>query len=73
MAGSRAAGPSEVCTCGRPAVKVFVGPSGQEVGYCGITDGGARSGPCPFCGYQRHQGPCPEYRLDAPEGWTNND
>lgn len=73
MAGSRAACPNEVCTCGRPAVKVFVGPSGQEVGYCGINDGGERSGRCPFWGYQRHPGPCPKYRLNAPEGWSIND
>ena len=35
--------PGELCTCGRPAVQVFVSESGREVGYCGLPDGG--SGP----------------------------
>jgi hypothetical protein len=30
---------------------------------CGREDGGEQTGPCPFCGGQRHQGRCPAYRL----------
>ncbi|GLY63719.1 hypothetical protein [Amycolatopsis taiwanensis] len=59
----RAARLGELCTCGRQAVTVFVGDRG-EVGYCGLPDGGDRSGPCPFCGGPRHEiGPCLQYRV----------
>lgn len=63
----RPAVPGELCTCGRQAVTVYAftdntGP--RETGYCGLPDGGDKSGPCPFCGGDRHElGPCPEYRL----------
>lgn len=60
----------EVCTCGRPAVRVLLGPSGQETGYCGFPDGGDTAGPCPLCGFARHAGPCPEYQVKAPDGWA---
>jgi hypothetical protein len=70
MAGSRAACPNEVCTCGCPAVKVFVRPSGQETGYCGFPDRSGTAGPCPLCGFARHAGPCPEYQVKAPDGWA---
>ncbi|MDH6461764.1 hypothetical protein M2302_001939 [Micromonospora sp. A200] len=59
----RAAEPGEVCTCGRPAVKVFTGGPFGDTGYCGLPDGG-QAGPCPFCGGPRHQSErCPQYRL----------
>jgi hypothetical protein len=64
--GERRAEPGEVCTCGRPAVTVFVGTRLGETGYCGRPDGG-EPGPCPFCGDAgRHDGMpgrCPEYRV----------
>ena len=53
----------ERCTCGRQAVTVFLHPDGRETGYCGLPDGGASDGPCPFCGGDRHEGRCPNYRL----------
>jgi hypothetical protein len=65
-ATERPAEPGEVCTCGRPAVTVFLVGRYGPVGYCGRSDGGERSGPCPFCGGARHRPPasrCPEYRL----------
>lgn len=49
--GQRPAEPGEMCTCGRQAVMVFVTPrdggSVRETGYCGVIDGGDKSGPCP--------------------------
>ncbi|MFL6144774.1 MAG: hypothetical protein ACJ72N_23285 [Labedaea sp.] len=69
MTAQRAALPGERCTCGRQAVTVFVRDTGAEVGYCGLPDGGNRTGPCPFCGGQRHSqpwgdsAPCPDYQL----------
>lgn len=61
--GTRAALPGERCTCGRQAVEVFV-HANRETGYCGLPDGGAKTGPCPFCGGQRHEtGRCPQYTL----------
>ncbi len=33
--------PGERCTCGRPAVTVFLTEKFGRVGYCGIADGGA--------------------------------
>ena len=63
--------PGDRCTCGRPAMLVFDTVAGSR-GWCGISDGGDRSGPCPFCGAaERHRTPwgdpavCPEYRLRA--------
>lgn len=62
----RAARPGELCTCGRQAVTVFDTERG-EVGYCGLPDGGDRSGLCPFCCEERQPwgdpAPCPQYRL----------
>lgn len=72
MTAQRAAHPGELCPCGRQAVTVFMLDPGPEVGYCGIADGGQRSGPCPFCGGQRHRqpwgdpAPCPRYQLRLP-------
>jgi hypothetical protein len=65
----RPAEPGERCTCGRQAVVVYLGSSFGPTGYCGIADGGDRTGPCPFCGGPRHEtawgesGRCPDYRL----------
>jgi hypothetical protein len=65
----REAAPGELCTCGRQAREVFVRADGDEIGYCGIPDGGAKSGQCPFCGMRRHSpGPCPRYSLRLPDG-----
>lgn len=41
----RPARPGELCTCGRPAVVVYVTEKFGEVPYCGIPDGGARVRP----------------------------
>lgn len=38
----RSARPGELCSCGRPAVRVYFTDEGEPVGYCGIPDGGAR-------------------------------
>lgn len=60
----RKAEPGDLCTCGRPAREVFERADGGEVGYCGVPDGGPKTGPCPFCGERRHEiGPCPQYRM----------
>jgi len=65
----RPAQPGERCTCGRQAVVVYLGSVFGDTGYCGIADGGDRTGPCPFCGGPRHDtawgdpGRCPDYRL----------
>jgi hypothetical protein len=62
----RPAEPGELCTCGRTAIVVYHCDLFGETGYCGIADGGQRTGPCPFCGGPRHGedvGRCPQYRL----------
>jgi hypothetical protein len=62
----RTAEPGELCTCGRPAVVVYLGGKHGPTGYCGISDGGDRTGPCPFCVGERHEpslGRCQRYRL----------
>jgi hypothetical protein len=59
----RPAEPGERCTCGRQAVVVFQTDTFGQTGWCGRSDGGEQTGPCPFCGGQRHQGRCPRYRL----------
>ena len=41
----RPARPGERCTCGRPAVIVYITERFGEVGYCGIPDGGAGAMP----------------------------
>ena len=68
MNSQRPAQPGEVCTCGRPAVTVFVTDGHGPVGYCGIPDGGETSGPCPFCGAAtRHEAArCPLYTVNGP-------
>jgi hypothetical protein len=59
----RRAEPGERCTCGRQAVTVYITERGA-FGYCGLSDGGEKSGPCPFCLGERHEfGRCPEYQL----------
>jgi hypothetical protein len=39
----RPAEEGENCTCGRPAVLVYITAEHGEVGYCGIPDGGANA------------------------------
>jgi hypothetical protein len=68
----RPAQPGELCTCGRQAIVVYLGTAFGDTGWCGLSDGGARQGPCPWCGDPRsvreaHDGRCPSYRL-RPEG-----
>jgi hypothetical protein len=60
----RRAEAGELCTCGRPAVVVFVTERFGETGWCGTNDGGAK-GPCWFCGDGvGHDGlRCRRYRL----------
>jgi hypothetical protein len=62
-AEERPAEPGELCTCGRPAVVVYLGGVFGPTGWCGRSDGGEVAGPCPFCGGPRHEGRCPDYRL----------
>jgi hypothetical protein len=50
-------------------VVVYPDPNGSEVGYCGLPDGGARGGRCPFCGEARHGSVCPNYTVAAPDGF----
>ena len=57
----------EVCTCGRPAVLVFLGGRFGDTGWCGRRDGGKQTGLCPFCGQPRHDGRCPRYTLTGPD------
>jgi hypothetical protein len=65
----RPAAPGELCTCGRQAIVVDLSSIFGPTGFCGIADGGDRTGPCPFCGGPRHEtawgdpGRCPDYRL----------
>jgi hypothetical protein len=70
----RPAEPGELCTCGRPAVVVYLGSEWGAVGACLIQDGGSCLGPCSWCGDPRsprdaHGGRCPDYRLrlDQPD------
>jgi hypothetical protein len=68
----RQAPEGDLCTCGRPAVEVFVRADGAEVGYCGRSDGGDKKGPCPFCGGRRHElGPCPSYTVRRSDTQAN--
>jgi hypothetical protein len=65
----RPAARRELCTCGRQAIVVYLSSIFGPTGFCGIADGGDRTGPCPFCGGPRHEtawgdpGRCPDYRL----------
>lgn len=61
MSGQRRAVAGEVCTCGRPAVTVFLSDEWGETGYCGIE--GRKPEICPFCGSNQCTGRCPEYRI----------
>lgn len=62
---TRNAQPGDLCTCGRPAVEVFVYDD-RESGYCGLEDGGGRVAPCPFCGAPEAHlyKPCPQYTVN---------
>jgi hypothetical protein len=62
-ADQRPAEPGELCTCGRPAWIVYLTSTFGPIGYCGRSDGGDQTGPCPFCGQPRHPDRCPDYRL----------
>jgi hypothetical protein len=44
MSDQRAAQRGERCTCGRQASTVFFREDGTEIGYCGLPDGGDRTG-----------------------------
>jgi hypothetical protein len=57
----RPAQPGEACTCGRPAVTVYLGGDHGETGWCGQPV--AAAGPCPWCGAAGHTSRCPAYRL----------
>jgi hypothetical protein len=59
----RLAQPGELCTCGRQAIVVYLGSVFGPTGWCGRDDGGARLGPCPFCGGPRHEDRCSRYQL----------
>lgn len=49
--GVRRADPGELCTCGRPAARVYLGGRFGDTGHCGLADGGAPvDGVCTFCG-----------------------
>ncbi len=43
MATQRPALSGELCSCGRPAVVMFLTDDFGPVGWCGMSDGGARS------------------------------
>jgi hypothetical protein len=45
MMTQRPARPGELCTCGRPALVVFLTQRWGPTGWCGISDGG-ETGPC---------------------------
>jgi len=40
VTGQRPAEPGEVCSCGRPAIVVYLTEAHGPVPYCGIPDGG---------------------------------
>jgi hypothetical protein len=62
-ATERLAEPGELCTCGRPAIIVYLGGRYGDTGWCGLSDGGAK-GPCSFCGDPvPHIGRCKHYEL----------
>lgn len=64
----RPAAPGERCTCGRPAIVVYITDDYGPIGFCGISDGGAK-GPCYFCGTTHHPDDpvCPHYKLLPPK------
>ncbi len=71
MSNERPAEAGELCTCGRPAVVVYVNEEYGDVGYCGIEGAAFRPVlPCPWCGSsEAHKEPwgdpgrCPQYTL----------
>jgi hypothetical protein len=63
MPDERVAEAGERCTCGRQAVTVYLNEQFGPVGWCGRSDGGERTGPCPFCGQSRHEDGCPAYTI----------
>jgi hypothetical protein len=63
MPDERAAEEGELCTCGRQAVIVYLTERFGPVGWCGRSDGGERTGSCPFCGECRHEDGCPAYTI----------
>ena len=69
----RRAEPGEMCTCGQPAVKVYLTGRYGPVGHCGKPDSDARVVPCPWCGNATPHltswgAPtrCPNYTLHVP-------
>jgi hypothetical protein len=44
-------------------VTVYLNEQFGPVGRCGRSDGGERTGPCPFCGGPRHEDRCPAYTV----------
>lgn len=65
---TRPAEPGELCVCGRQAITVIESGRWGPTGDCGIRDGGAKTGPCPFCGGPRYEVRCPRYRLRLDTG-----
>lgn len=74
MTTERPAAPGERCTCGRPAILVYTTDDYGPIGFCGISDGGAK-GPCyPLIhhplGLNSHHPDdpvCPHYKLLPPK------
>ena len=58
--GQRPAELGERCTCGRPAIVVFLGGRVGDTGYCGAP---STHTDCAWCDQPRHDGRCPAYRL----------
>ena len=63
----RPAEPAERCTCGRPAVTVFVTERLWEVGWCGVNDGADQAGPCPGFAPQSPARPWQKDTMGAPK------
>jgi len=62
MATQRPARPDEACTCGRPALIVYLTEQWGPTGWCGISDGCATA--CIFCDGPAHNGErCSQYQL----------
>ena len=45
MAAQRPAVPGELCSCGRPAIVMFLTDDFGPVAWCGMSDAGAKSAP----------------------------
>jgi hypothetical protein len=71
MSGQRAARPVSAAPAAGRRSPCSPARTGPEFGYCGLPDGGDRTGLCPFCGHDRHRhswgdaAPCPRYRLQS--------